>query len=320
MPNKQKTIAVTIPTFQREKQLILLLKSIAGQQDLPENYVFEILVVNNNPESYWDRVVEALADPPFAMHCIDVQPRGFAHVRNAAVTWVLDRHMDAIIFVDDDEVVPTGWLAAMVRAWEWHQADIITGPVLQILPPCVPRLVKKLDLLQTGLNAMSGKKMAFANSNNTLVSRRVLDVMGAAFHPDLNHSGGEDTLFFHQCHLRGFDIYWDNSIMIGEPTPPERTTITYVLNRWFNYGRNDGAIQKILFPGRWRAVALRRAKKASINVIKGFFSSIVRSDHRRLGNTLCRLSQLTGLVTHLAGIKTKNRIYNPIAPDQMRRS
>jgi glycosyltransferase involved in cell wall biosynthesis len=320
MPDKQKTVAVSIPTYQREKQLILLLKSISAQNDLPEGYSFEILVVNNNPESYWDRVVDALADPPFAMHCIDVQPRGFAHVRNAAVTWVLDRNMDAIIFVDDDEVVPTGWLAAMVKAWERHQGDIITGPVVQILPPSVPRLVKKLDLLQTGLNAESGKKMAYANSNNTLVSRRVLDVMGAAFHPDLNRSGGEDTLFFHQCHLRGFDIYWDNSVLIGEPTPPERTTMAYVLHRWFNYGMNDLAIQKILYPNRWRPAALRRAKKASVIVIKGFFAAIVRSDYRRLGNTLCRLSQLAGLVTHLAGIKTVNRIYNPIAPDQMRRS
>ena len=306
----QKTIAVAIPTYRREKELIRLLQTIAVQRCLPENLNFEILVVNNNPVSYWDRVVAALPDLPFAMHCIDVGPRGFANVRNAAVAWVLARHVDAMIFVDDDEVVPPGWLAAMVRAWEKHQGDIITGPVLQLAPPAVPHLVKKLHLLEANHTVASGKKLAYANSNNTLVSRRVLEVMGPAFHPALNRSGGEDILFFHQCHLRGFGIYWDNAVMIGEPTPPERTTMTYVLRRRFNHGATRVAINKVLFPDRWRAESFKLLRNLSAYVLKSIPASAIRRDHRRFGQALCRLAWVAGLGACLLGGQRTRTIYN----------
>ena len=303
------TIAVAIPTYKREKELIRLLQTIAAQQGLPENYAFEIVVVNNNPESYLERVVAALPDFPFTIHRVDVSPRGFANVRNAAVGWALEHKADALVFVDDDEVVPPGWLAAMVTAWEKLQGDIITGPVLQLPPPIVPHLVKKLQLLEANHTVPSGKKLAYANSNNTLVSRRVLEAMGPAFHPALNRSGGEDTLFFHQCHLRGFAIYWDNAVMIGEPTPPERASIAYILNRWFFQGMNFFAINQILFPDQWRQVTLKHIQGSAWNLVKGVVVAAIKRDNRRWGRILCRSAGLAGVIAQFFGARAANKTY-----------
>ena len=45
MSKNSEIIAIAIPTYKREKELIRLLKSIAGQKELPKAYTFEILVI-----------------------------------------------------------------------------------------------------------------------------------------------------------------------------------------------------------------------------------------------------------------------------------
>ena len=134
--------------------------------------------------------------------------------------------------------------------------------------------------------------------------------MGPTFHPSLNHSGGEDTLYFHQAYLKGFTIYWDKSILIEEPTRPERATTHYVLHRWFCHGMNRIVFNKILYPGDWLNISFKLIMRIGVNILKGFVASIVRLDKRRFGNTVCRLAWLGGVVSRFIGITTTNRIYN----------
>jgi succinoglycan biosynthesis protein ExoM len=308
--DKKKKIAICIPTYNREKELSRLLRSIISQKSLPYNYDFLILIIDNNIVSYLDKVIHASKNALFEIHSIHVKQKGLSNVRNAAVSWVLNRDIDAMIFVDDDEVVPADWLQNMINAWEKYDADIVTGPVAQILPMSVSRFVKKFHLLEHNTKTASGTKIQYANSNNTLVSRKVLKAMRNSFHPALNHSGGEDILFFHQCYLKGFTIYWDNSIRISEPAPPQRATITYVLKRWFHYGMARIPINQILYPQQWRQLSLRQIARATIDVPKGFAASIIRRDHKRFGRSICRLSWLIGNVFRFFGISFANSIYN----------
>lgn len=310
MIKKNKKIVICIPTCNRQKELKRLLFSLMGQESIPTGYTFEVLIINNDEKRYLNAVINEIGTFPFVIHCIDVKQRGFANVRNAAVTWVLESDMDALIFVDDDEVMPSDWLANMVKAWMRYGGDIITGPVTQILPSSASRFVKMFHLLEENYYHKSGEKLSYANSNNTLVSRKVLNTMGPTFHPSLNRSGGEDTLYFHQAHLKGFAIYWDKSISIKEPTPPERGTTHYVLYRWFHHGMNRIVINRILYPEDWIDISRKRILKVSISILRSFASSIVRLDKRRFGNTVCRLAFLGGNAARLLGITTTNRIYN----------
>ena len=100
------------------------------------------MLINNDENSYLKTVISEMGDFPFAIHCIDVKQRGFSNVRNAAVSWVLESEMDALLFIDDDEVVPPDWLAKMINAWMKYKGDIITGPVRQVLPLSASRFVK----------------------------------------------------------------------------------------------------------------------------------------------------------------------------------
>lgn len=310
MAKNKKKIAVCIPTCGRVRELGRLLKTITAQDILPENYDFEILIIDNNVDNYLDSAIKELQHAPFAIHSIHIKQRGFSNVRNAAVSWVLDHGMDALIFVDDDEIVPPNWLFNMVRSWEKYGGDIITGPVDQILPGSASPFVKKYHLFDTKSNFVSGKMLQYANSNNTLVSRRVLTTMGPSFHPSLNQTGGEDTLFFHQCYLKGFKIYWDNSILIKEPTTRKRMRISYILIRWFHNGMNRIPINQILYPQQWREISLKLIIQTIFYLPRGFAGSIIQRDNKRLGKTLCRLFWLAGNIIRFVGITSADRAFN----------
>jgi hypothetical protein len=152
--------------------------------------------------------------------------------------------------------------------------------------------------------------LKYANSNNTLVTRRVLEVMGPAFHPALNRSGGEDTLFFHQCYLKGLNLFWDNDVLIGEPTPVDRTTMDYILLRWFNHGTTRITINKILFPRRWRPESIKLFMSSFRNVLIGLTMALLKRDPRRFGKVLMRLAWLFGFGVRLIGVGTIRRTYN----------
>ena len=310
MEKSNKKIIICIPTRNRQKELTRLLISLSRQENIPVGFTFEVLLINNDENSYLKTIIAEIGDFPFAIHLIDVKQRGFSNVRNAAVSWVLESDMDALIFIDDDEVVPPDWLAKMINAWMKYKGDIITGPVRQVLPLSASRFVKVFHLLDTNYYNKSGQKLQYASSNNTLVLRKVLNAMGPTFHPSLNRSGGEDALYFHQAYLKGFTIYWDKSILIEEPTGSERATTRYVLYRYFHYGMHLIGRHRILYPEDWMNISFKFILRHCFNILRGFVASIVRLDKIRFGKTVCNLASLGGLMTQFFGITTTNRIYN----------
>ena len=310
MIKEYKKIVICIPTCQRQKELKQLLLSLSKQVNIPAGYTFEILIINNDDENYLQTIMNEIGAFPYAIHCIDVKERGFANVRNAAVSWILENDMDASIFVDDDEVVPPDWLANMINAWLKYGGDIITGPVTQILPSSASRFVKMFHLFESDYYKKSGQKLQYANSGNTLVSKKVFNALGPTFHPFLNSSGGEDTLYFHQAHLKGFIIYWDNSISVEEPTLPERATIQYILYRWFRHGINRIVIHRILYPENWINFSFNFILKIIYSTLWGFAASALRLDKRAFGRTFCNLAWLGGNVAGLLELSTIKRIDN----------
>jgi succinoglycan biosynthesis protein ExoM len=293
-------IVICIPTYRREKELKRLFSCLLNQQDIPRSYSFEILIMNNDEENYAEKIISNIDPASYVIHCINVKERGLSNVRNAAVKWVLEREFKAIIFVDDDEIVPPHWLKNMIGAWKKYKGHIITGPVKQVLPFSASRFVRMFELLDPHHNFRSGERLSYACSNNTLVSCKVLESLGPTFHPALNFSRGEDTLYFHRAHLKGFSIYWDNSILIEEPTAPKRATTRYALHRWFEDGMTRIVINKILYPEDWKKISLISICRMHFNIFRGFVASLYKLDARRFGETVCRVAFLTGSIVRFS--------------------
>ncbi len=110
--------------------------------------------------------------------------------------------------------------------------------------------------------------------------------------------------------MKGFTIYWDKSILIEEPTRPERATTHYILYRHFHHGMNRITMHRVLYPEDWINVSIKLILRICDGILRGFVASTIRLDKRRFGQTVCRLAWTGGFVARFLGITTTNRIYN----------
>src|SRR5690606_5803155 len=105
------TVSIIVPTFRRPDSLRRTLSSCLRQQGVDPTGV-EIVVVDNCPEgSAADAVGARAADAPMAIRYRHETRPGVSHARNAGVRAA---RAERLAFIDDDEEVSEGWLAALL--------------------------------------------------------------------------------------------------------------------------------------------------------------------------------------------------------------
>jgi GT2 family glycosyltransferase len=117
------TYSIVIPTGYRERYLKLVLADLVAQ-DFPRDR-FEILVVDDTPDGANRDVVERFAWAPVPVRYVPREgPRGINSGRN---TGIARSSGDVVVYVDDDDRIDRGWLAAL------------GGPIRQWIEPGHPR-------------------------------------------------------------------------------------------------------------------------------------------------------------------------------------
>ena len=107
------TLSVVIATKDRASFLERALASLGQQRGAPR---FDVVVADNGSTDATPAVVErraAAADYPLTRVFVPEPNRGAARNRGVAAS-----HGDVIVFVDDDVVLPAGFLAAHAREHE----------------------------------------------------------------------------------------------------------------------------------------------------------------------------------------------------------
>ena len=243
------SVAIAVITFRRPALLHGLLTSLQAQE-LPEDgdYAIRIVVVDNDAEGSAKRVLEEFgAGTPYPIESV-VEPEPgipFARERSVALCW----NDDALVFVDDDEVAPPGWLKTLLKAWESTGADVVTGPVKGHLPPGAPPWNHYSDVHDSTGRHTTGEELRKAYTNNTLVSRRVYHAVTPGFHPAFRYTGSSDLHFFLRVHRAGFRIVWCEQARIEENVPPARTTLRWLIRRAFRSGSGDTISRLLIRPG-----------------------------------------------------------------------
>lgn len=116
--------SVVIPTYRRPKELPEAVESVMGQTGVS----FEIIVVDDCPQGSAEALVAALHNP-HVTYLKNSQPSGGvpAAVRNLALPHVKGRFLH---FLDDDDIVPEGYYAAVKEAFEAHpEIGLVFGRV-----------------------------------------------------------------------------------------------------------------------------------------------------------------------------------------------
>ena len=240
------SIAVAVISYRRPEQLARLLASLQDQRPERADWTARIVVVDNDAGRSAEPVVSAGAGP---------WPGSYAVEPTAGIPFARERSVqecrtdDALVFVDDDERAPHGWLDTLVAAWQASGADVVTGPVRGILPDDAPAWARHSDAYSSVGKHPDGAELPHAYTNNTLVSRAVLEAVTPAFDATFAFTGSSDLNFFQRVHDAAFRIVWCAEAVVEEDVPASRVTLPWLARRAFRSGAGDAISRRLVRPG-----------------------------------------------------------------------
>jgi len=144
-------LSVVLATYNRAHLLPLGLTALAAQQ-LPADFRWELVVVDNNSADSTRDVVEAFArNAPMPATYLFEPEQGTSAARNAGIRQAKG---DLIAFTDDDVELAPDWLAMVTRAVAQCPADVVGGRILPRWPSPPPRWLRDQPELRTWLALM----------------------------------------------------------------------------------------------------------------------------------------------------------------------
>ena len=237
------SVAVAVCTRGRPEMLRATLASLARLelQGIDCHYI----VIENHDSHTVGTIVNELTDMVEAGRVTyRIEPRlGIAYARNAALETALGLNVDALAFIDDDEVADPRWLAELLRMANQNGLDLVGGPVgLQPAPADASASEK---MVWRGIKARcddieaKGRRLAARGdtsdititTGNWLANLDFVRRMNLRFDETLNLSGGEDTTFFRVLRESGGKTGWTADAIVTESQPRERLTLNYQFNR-----------------------------------------------------------------------------------------
>lgn len=228
-------LSIVVPTFRRESFLPPLFQAVVDEVASVALQV-ELVLVDNSPEGS-ARTADAVA-PAFVRYVHEPRP-GVAHARNRGVAEARGGH---VIFLDDDEVPASGWLAAFADAAGRGDRAVFGSvePQFQEDPP--PALLAPLDrIFSRRLPAAPGAEVqhlrAYLGSGNSMFARATLALVDPPFDTSFN-AGGEDVWLFRRLvDLHQVPMIWRPDALVHEIVPPHRATLTFLRARRFSDGQ-----------------------------------------------------------------------------------
>ncbi|NLF05397.1 MAG: glycosyltransferase [Actinomycetales bacterium] len=294
------SIAVLVCTYRRPVLLAGLLRSLAAQRT---ERPFDVIVVDNDPAGS-ARDVAARAPVP-VRYVVEPEP-GIAAARNRSLDEAGD--VDTVVFVDDDETVEPDWLEALVATSERFDADVVTGPVVAVLPPHAPRWIRRGGFHQRR-NLPEGTVLPSAKSGNTLVRTRALGSPPERFDAAFSRSGGSDTDLFWRLARRGARIVWSHDAVASEPVPDSRLTARWLVHREF---RGGAAFGRMMLRDSPRPVVLAKgAVRTAVGVVRTLVGTVLNLGPRASDTKVLLFG--AGLVASVFGVRTDEYRRGPAA-------
>ena len=213
------------------------------------DHEIEVLVIDNDPDGS-----AATTTAGRSVRYVSEPRPGLAAVRNRALDETAGS--DILIFIDDDEVPESGWLAALLSAFAAGDADGIAGRVVTPLPDDLDPWLRAVGAFVRPQRE-EGQLMPEAATNNLLLSRDAVRASGVRFDPRFGLTGGEDSMFTLEFHRAGRTIRWTNRAIVREAVLPERVNRSWILMRAYRNGNSSARVRIALAAGRGSRLAAR---------------------------------------------------------------
>lgn len=214
-------------------RIVERIKNCSGSLDTS----IEVLAIDNSPDSHLAEGARRILSHDEMDGLVIAETRvGIPYARNAAIETAVNRNLDALVFIDDDEWPSREWLAALVHTWQMTRADIVLGPVGAVLPNNAPSWAHRSGIFDKDRKVGEGVEIRTAYSFNTLLSRRTLETLGPSFDPIFCRLGGSDHDYFKRAGPAGLRSVWSPRALVYEEISQERLSLLWVLKRGYRIG------------------------------------------------------------------------------------
>ena len=288
MPGDPVQVSVCIATFRRPGGLQKLLESLSTQNEPPG---FEVVVVDNDRDASAAGIADAFVDRLSLRYFVEPR-RGLSQVRNRAVA---ESRGSFIAFIDDDEVAPPNWLAALERTRALTMASAVFGPVEVQLEACIPPEIRDCSLFRTRVaEACALMDWKHTRTSNVYIDRAKLPAGEPPFREAFDHTGGEDVdLFYRMAKLGATFAHAGPDAAVTEIREKSRSDLGWLLRRSF---RNGGNIAEFNWDGKTRMVmaadAVSNIKRAAAALVKALRTR--RADRHAYIEHLIAAGEATG--------------------------
>lgn len=286
------TLAVCIATYRRPTGLRSLLVALGKQLPTP-GCSWRVVVIDNDPAGGAAAIVNECRANLACPIDFDIEPqRGISHARNRSVRRA--GMVDWIVFVDDDEVPPPGWLRSLLEVQRRFGADIVNGPVVGQFEPGGPAWVRGLPHFHSP-SLPTGTRIETATTANTLVARPLLG--DAPFDIDYFNMFGQDTDAFLRLARAGATIVWSDEEPVAATVPPGRQSLRYAVHRSAVDARNWARIDRRYRPGlKTTASLVARGLGHSVLGTAGAAVALLFLRRGEAARGACRVAKGAGLL------------------------
>jgi len=227
-------VSIIIPTYKRPKALERVLRSLDGSK--VDGFKVEIVVADNDPlasaSDFMERFMKESRSPITHIH---VPEPGVSNARNGALKAAKGRY---ILFIDDDMEADLGWAQTLVQGALKFDATLAFGPIEAVMPKTDGPLFEYMQpLFCRKREYKTGLIHEGIGTGNCFIDRGKETLPNPAFDPALNHSGGEDNVFFDHLIAQGAKIAWVEGAATFEHVPADRATLKFVWRRNFAWGQ-----------------------------------------------------------------------------------
>jgi succinoglycan biosynthesis protein ExoM len=199
---------------------------------------WRVLIVDNPPTLATQEAVET-ASAKINVEYVAEAVGSITGARNRALEEAIKAGAEALVFIDDDELVASDWLKQLWAAHLQGRKDVVFGHVETVLPPGTPDEIVRSGIAQRPIYADGSLHHACA-SNNTLIP---VDALGEIwFDSRFDRSSGEDTDFFRRLKRSGVGIRYCSAARVSEPWTHDRANTAFLMERARRIGWLDAMV------------------------------------------------------------------------------
>ena len=240
-------LSVIVCTYNRDKYIYNILKSIAENDFPPEK--FDIILINNNSTDSTESECERFQSdfPQIEFHYFVEKNKGLSHARNRGIK---EAAGDVLVYVDDDATVNREYLQAYSTFLEQNlQAMAAGGPVIPVYETQKPEWMSHFTsqlvtgYLYKGNRVLEFKGGKYPGGGNSAYRKSVFEKTGF-YNVDLGRKGdsligAEEKDIYDKMRSFGMKYYYLPDAILYHIIPETKLTKEYFNRLTYSIGKSE---------------------------------------------------------------------------------